>query len=127
MALPDGSIGYTTGDHGADFLRDTTDATLRHTSPPIGDPRSSNHRRPLSANHPRRAFTKDLVQRAEASGCRALCVTVDSPTFGARNREDRAKGELPARELPNLQGKDYLDPALTWKISTGCADSRKRQ
>ena len=62
-----------------------------------------------------RAFTKDLVQRAEGSGCRALCVTVDSPTFGARNREDRAKDELPARELPNLKGKDYLDPTLTWK------------
>ena len=62
-----------------------------------------------------RGFTKDLVQRAEDSGCRALCVTVDSPTFGARNREDRAKDELPARELPNLKGKDYLDPTLTWK------------
>jgi 4-hydroxymandelate oxidase len=62
-----------------------------------------------------RAFTRDLVQRAEDSGCRALEVTVDSPTFGARNREDRAKGELPERELPNLKGKDYLDPTLTWK------------
>ena len=62
-----------------------------------------------------RAFTKDLVQRAEDAGCRALCVTVDSPTFGARNREDRARAELPARELPNLKGKDYLDPTLTWK------------
>jgi len=62
-----------------------------------------------------RAFTRDLVQRAEDAGCRALCVTVDSPVFGARNREDRAKGELPERELPNLQGKDYLDPSLTWK------------
>jgi 4-hydroxymandelate oxidase len=62
-----------------------------------------------------RGFTRDLVQRAEDSGCRALCLTVDSPTFGARNREDRAKGELPERELPNLQGKDYLDPSLTWK------------
>ena len=60
-------------------------------------------------------FTKDLVQGAEASGCRALCVTVDSPTFGARNREERAKSELPERELPNLKGKDYLDPTLTWK------------
>src|SRR5579884_837826 len=56
-----------------------------------------------------RGFTKDLVQRAEASGCRALCVTVDSPTQGARDREYRAKGELPERELPNLKGKDYLD------------------
>src|SRR5580704_16310390 len=62
-----------------------------------------------------RSFTRDLVQRAEDSGCRALCVTVDSPTFGARNREDRAKKELPERELPNLMGKDYLDPSLTWK------------
>jgi len=62
-----------------------------------------------------RGFTRDLVQRAEDSGCRALCVTVDSPTFGARNREDHAKSELPERELPNLQGKDYLDPSLTWK------------
>jgi 4-hydroxymandelate oxidase len=62
-----------------------------------------------------RAFTRDLVQRAEDAGCRALCVTVDSPTFGARNREDRAKNELPERDLPNLKGKDYLDPSLTWK------------
>jgi len=62
-----------------------------------------------------RGFTRDLVQRAEDSGCRALCVTVDSPTFGARNREERAKNELPERELPNLKGKDYLDPSLTWK------------
>ena len=62
-----------------------------------------------------REFTKALVQRAEDAGCKALCVTVDSPTFGARNREERAKGELPERALPNLMGKDYLDPTLTWK------------
>ena len=64
---------------------------------------------------PDRGFTRELVQRAEASGCRALCVTVDSPTHGARNREERARGELPERPLPNLKGKDYLDPTLTWK------------
>ena len=62
-----------------------------------------------------RGFTRDLVERAEEAGCGALCVTVDSPTFGARNREERAKGELPERELPNLKGKDYLDPTLTWR------------
>lgn len=62
-----------------------------------------------------RAFTRDLVQRAEAAGCRALCVTVDSPTHGARNREVRARVELPERPLPNLQGGNYLDPTLTWK------------
>jgi 4-hydroxymandelate oxidase len=62
-----------------------------------------------------RGFTREMVQRAEDAGCRALCVTVDSPTFGLRNREERAKGELPERELPNLRGRDYLDPTLTWK------------
>ncbi len=62
-----------------------------------------------------RAFTKDLVQCAESSGCRVLCVTVDSPTHGTRDREHRFQGDLPTRELPNFAGKDYLDPTLTWK------------
>jgi 4-hydroxymandelate oxidase len=62
-----------------------------------------------------RGFTRELVQRAEDAGCRALCVTVDAPTFGLRYREERAKGELPARELPNLKGRDYLDASLSWK------------
>jgi 4-hydroxymandelate oxidase len=61
-----------------------------------------------------RGFTRELVRRAEDAGCRALCVTVDSPTFGLRNREARSAAELPPRPLPNLQGKDYLDPSLTW-------------
>ncbi len=62
-----------------------------------------------------RGFTKDLVQRAEGLGSRALCVTVDSPTHGVRDREHRVKGQLPTRELPNFAVKDYLDPTLTWK------------
>jgi len=62
-----------------------------------------------------RGFTRDLVQRAEDSGCRALCLTVDTPTNGARNRENRAKSELPERQLPNLMGQDFLDPSLSWK------------
>ena len=62
-----------------------------------------------------RGFTRDLVQRAEGAGCRALCVSVDSPTHGVRNREQRSRAELPERPLPNLQGKDYLDPTVTWK------------
>jgi 4-hydroxymandelate oxidase len=62
-----------------------------------------------------RGFTRELVQRAESAGCRALCVTVDSPNHGVRNREDRAKALLPERPLPNFKGKDYLDPSVTWK------------
>ena len=62
-----------------------------------------------------RGFTREMVQRAEDAGCRTLCVTVDSPTFGMRNRESRSQGELSPRVLPNLKGSDYLDPTLTWK------------
>jgi 4-hydroxymandelate oxidase len=35
------------------------------------------------------AFTEAIVQRAEAAGCRALVVTVDSPAFGRRERDLR--------------------------------------
>ena len=74
-------------------------------------------------------FTRDLVQRAEASGYRALCLTVDTPICGARNRETRAKVILPP--LPNLSGfkgvgegvridslqifSSVLDASLSWK------------
>ncbi|WP_440102269.1 alpha-hydroxy acid oxidase [Streptosporangium sp. H16] len=36
---------------------------------------------------PDMAFTETLVRRAEAAGCRALVVTVDSPAHGLRDRE----------------------------------------
>lgn len=49
-----------------------------------------------------RGFTEELVRRAEASGYRALCLTVDAPVSGVRNREARAKVQLPS--LPNLSG-----------------------
>jgi 4-hydroxymandelate oxidase len=54
---------------------------------------------------PDRGFTRALVQRAEAAGCRAICLTVDTPVVGARNREARAGFKLPASlSLPNLAG-----------------------
>ena len=31
-----------------------------------------------------RAFTKDMVERAVASGCKAVCLTVDTPVLGCR-------------------------------------------
>jgi 4-hydroxymandelate oxidase len=45
--------------------------------------------------HPDRGFTRQLVTRAEAAGCRALCLTVDTPVLGARNREARTGFRLP--------------------------------
>jgi 4-hydroxymandelate oxidase len=81
---------------------------------------------------PDRAVTRDLVQRAVAAGCTALCVTVDTPVGGARNRETRVKFALPeGLTLPHLLGlKDaaphhaadqdsiygrLFDPTLTWR------------
>jgi len=76
-----------------------------------------------------RGLTQQMVQRAEAAGCKALCVTVDTPVLGARHRESRSQFTLPADfKLPNLnlgpvshrpmRGAIYselLNPALTWK------------
>lgn len=73
-------------------------------------------------------FTRDLVQRAEAAGCRALCVTADSPVWGMRNREQRVRFALPSgMDRANLRGlrvaqlaensiySAIADPALQWK------------
>jgi 4-hydroxymandelate oxidase len=83
--------------------------------------------------HPDRTFTRELVRRAEASGYAALCLTVDSPVFGTRNREQRAGFSLPrGARLENLlslgdmaqatlhaaPGGVYspvVDPSLQWK------------
>jgi len=81
-----------------------------------------------------RGFTRDLVQRAEQAGARALVLTVDTPVIGPRNREARSGFSLPpGMELPNLKGaygkenatphrsmgdgiySEALDPTLTWK------------
>jgi 4-hydroxymandelate oxidase len=32
-------------------------------------------------------FTESVIQRAVSAGCSAIVVTVDSPTFGQRNRD----------------------------------------
>ena len=34
-------------------------------------------------------FTEAIIRRAEAAGCEALAVSVDSPTFGRRERDER--------------------------------------
>ncbi len=42
-----------------------------------------------------RGFTKDMVQRVLAAGCEAICVSVDVPVNGPRDRELRAGFTLP--------------------------------
>ncbi len=82
-----------------------------------------------------REITRDLVQRAEAAGYRALAVTVDTPRLGRRERDVRNEFGLPADiHVKNLERyhtadlskwggtpsfREYvhrlLDPSLTWE------------
>ena len=80
-----------------------------------------------------RDFTRDLVQRVEAAGCRALCLTVDTPVLGARHRETRSQFTLPhGVERENLRRPAWnaggthrpaeneiysgiVDPSMNWK------------
>jgi len=43
-----------------------------------------------------------LIERAEAAGCKALCITVDNPLAYARNREQRVKAQAPILPFPNI-------------------------
>lgn len=84
--------------------------------------------------HKDRALTRDLVERAVASGYEALVLTIDAPVWGIRERDRRNKFTLPppltlanfARYLPDASGgggadglsnyvNGQLDPALTWR------------
>ena len=52
-----------------------------------------------------RGFTKELVQRVLSAGCEAICVCVDVPVNGPRDRELRAGFKLPPGvERANLSG-----------------------
>jgi 4-hydroxymandelate oxidase len=55
-------------------------------------------------------FTRDLLRRAEAAGVEALCVTVDAPVAGNRNRSERARFRLPpGMREPHLEGVKQRD------------------
>ena len=61
-------------------------------------------------------FTKNLVQKVESLGCRALCITVDSPAAGARNRQVRVHFKLPdGINAPYVNGDLIQKLPLTWK------------
>ncbi|MEW6721604.1 MAG: alpha-hydroxy acid oxidase [Thermodesulfobacteriota bacterium] len=82
-----------------------------------------------------REITRDLVRRAEAAGCSALCVTVDQPLFGRRERDIRNAFSLPpgltmknlepyaaerlSSDDPSAMGKfveDMFDSSFTWEV-----------
>ncbi|WP_460971803.1 alpha-hydroxy acid oxidase [Spirosoma migulaei] len=62
-----------------------------------------------------RSLVKDLVQKAESVGCRALCITIDTPVPGVRNRQDRANFRLPDEiQAPYMHGLGDQKKLLTW-------------
>ncbi|NET07602.1 MAG: alpha-hydroxy-acid oxidizing protein [Symploca sp. SIO2B6] len=85
--------------------------------------------------HRDRNLTRTLVERAEAAGFTALCLTVDAPVLGRRERDSRNQFTLPPGmelanlvtmadlEIPKTAGESglftyfaqQLDPGLTWK------------
>lgn len=78
-----------------------------------------------------REITRELVERAEASGFVALCVTVDVPVPGPRERDARNRFKVPpnvrvanlAHLVPDTADgsallkyvSDQFDPSLTWE------------
>ena len=73
-------------------------------------------------------FTESIIRRAEAAGCTAVVVTVDSPTFGRKQRDLRnGFNDLPSgmccenlRESVNGNGRGKVrqimfSPDLSWK------------
>jgi isopentenyl diphosphate isomerase/L-lactate dehydrogenase-like FMN-dependent dehydrogenase len=64
-----------------------------------------------------REWSLELFRRAEAAGYRALCITLDSPVDGIRERELRNRFDRgAAQDRPNLGGSDRreLQAALSW-------------
>lgn len=58
-----------------------------------------------------RSLTRDLISRVVAAGCTAICITVDTPTLGARDRMARSGFEYP--ELP-YRSVQPGENACTW-------------
>ncbi len=80
-----------------------------------------------------REITRELVQRAQSAGCRALCLTVTVPVQGKRERDSRNRFRLPdgiemanfvglrQARLPDTDGSGLdafiareFDPSLGW-------------
>ena len=58
-----------------------------------------------------RSVMRDLLDRVVAAGCSAVCITVDTPTLGARDRMTRSGFEYP--ELPHRTTQPG-ENACTW-------------
>ncbi|MBA4849314.1 alpha-hydroxy acid oxidase [Emticicia sp. BO119] len=64
-----------------------------------------------------RIYTKDLIQKAESLGYQALCVTVDTPTPGIRDRQAKVGFALPDDVIAHYSLGEIGAPKnpITWK------------
>ncbi|KAI8899094.1 FMN-dependent dehydrogenase-domain-containing protein [Globomyces pollinis-pini] len=70
-------------------------------------------------------ITRNLIERAQSKGVKALCITVDAPQLGRREKDMRVKFE---NDAPDVQGNrdmnrnqgaaraisGFIDPSLSW-------------
>lgn len=74
--------------------------------------------------HPNRDVAKRLVQRAEAAGYLAICLTVDVPHLGRRERDLRNRLEFPPEITHvNYLGEVEIPPPSTQSTGSALADS----
>ena len=68
-----------------------------------------------------RKAVQALIERAEAAGCKALCITADIPMPYARNREEHIRAQSPMLPFPNLgtEARPGGRAAVLAGISTG--------
>uniref|UniRef100_A0A6B2L320 L-lactate dehydrogenase (cytochrome) n=1 Tax=Arcella intermedia TaxID=1963864 RepID=A0A6B2L320_9EUKA len=74
--------------------------------------------------NPDRKATEAIIRKAEAGGCKVLCVTVDAPQLGKRERDMRNKfsastPDLQKGKVERNQGaakalSKFIDPSLNW-------------
>ena len=75
--------------------------------------------------NPNRKLTEDVVRKAERLGCTALCITVDAPQLGRREKDMRNK--FTSQQAHLQKGQDvnrsagvagaltsFIDPSLCW-------------
>lgn len=73
-----------------------------------------------------RGFTKDMVQRAVASGCKAVCLTVDTPVLG--NRYGQLSFGLPKElECVHLRGLTLSGPGVSQATQVQATQGHKTQ
>lgn len=115
LAHPDGerATALAAASQGAGLVLSTQASTLLEDVAPLF--LGEAERGPLWFQlyiQPDRAFTRDLVQRAEAAGYEALVLTVDAPVSGVRDRERRTAFALPPGiGSVNLHGLSSPRPA----------------